>query len=79
MNEWTLDEYGCWNLHRGDVHVWLQQRPPYCDRGHWLGNVEGISSIDWADAFPRYFMNFERAKLEMAEWLDWRLRSEAKL
>src|SRR5437762_12225026 len=42
---WTRDADGCWNYSVGKVHVWLQPRPPYCDRGHWVGNVEGIASI----------------------------------
>lgn len=76
---WELDEYKCWNLRRMApsgyrVHVWLQPRPTYCDRGHWTGNVEGISSIDEADRFPRYYMNLERGKAEMQEWLEWRLK-----
>jgi hypothetical protein len=75
---WELDEYGCWNLRVDDVHVWIQKRPVYCDRGHYSGNVMGINSIDDADSFPRYFMDLDRAKLEMKEWLDWRLQSEQK-
>jgi hypothetical protein len=74
--EWELDSDRCWNLRVGHVHVWLQPRPTYCDRGHWIGNVMGIATIDSADAFPRYYMSLERAKAEMAEWLEWRLLSE---
>lgn len=80
MNNWTLDEFGCWNLYddiaNTHAHVWIQKRPAYCDRGHWIANVDGISTIDGADAFPRYFMNLERAKLEMEEWLAWRVKDE---
>lgn len=75
---WELDEYECWNLHKGDAHVWIQSRPVYCDRGHYIANVMGIPTIDGADAFPRYFMNLDRAKVEMEEWLDWRLQSEKR-
>lgn len=76
--EWTLDEYRCWNLRIGDAHVWLAPRPAYCDRGHWHANVMGVPHIDEADAFPRYYMNLERAKLEMTEWLEWRLECERR-
>lgn len=76
MNEWVLDEHGTLNLRRGSVLLWIHPRPTYCDRGHYFANVEGIGSIDWADSFPRYFMDLERAKLEMSEWLEWRLQRE---
>lgn len=76
--DWQLDADCCWNLHVEHIHVWLAPRPAYCDRGHWLGNVMGIATIDAADAFPRYYMNLERAKLEMSEWLEWRLKCEQR-
>lgn len=76
--KWTIDEYGSWILTKDDARVFIQQRPPYCDRGHWIANVDGIPWIDGADAFPRYFMDLNRAKIEMKEWLDWRLRSDRK-
>lgn len=74
--EWVVDNYNCLNLHIGKAHVWIQKRPTYCDRGHYCANVNGIPSIDGADSFPRYFMDLERAKDEMSEWLQWRLQSE---
>lgn len=73
---WQLDEHKCWILRRAGVFIWIEPRPSYCDRGHWKANVDGIASIDGADAFPRYYMDLERAKLEMSEWLDWRLKCE---
>lgn len=75
-HEWTLDEYGTLNLRKGRAHVWIEQRPPYCDRGHFIANVMGIPTIDHQDAFPRYYMRLDVAKQEMAEWLDWRLKRE---
>lgn len=63
----------------GAAVVTLETRPPYCDRGHlmgksfgYVGNVEDVPDIDAADAFPRYFMDEERAKAELADWLHWR-------
>jgi hypothetical protein len=74
---WTLDEYQCWNYrteYEGrEVHAFIQQRPAYCDRGHWSFNVMGIGSIDGADSFPRYFMSLDRAMIEAIVWLNWRL------
>lgn len=77
MAEWTKDEYGCYNLRLRGAHVWIQPRPAYCDRGHFHAQVSGIPSIDAADSFPRYFMDLERAKVEMYEWLLWRFIREA--
>jgi hypothetical protein len=81
--DWEIDEYGCHNLHVDNVHVWIEKRPAYCDRGHYVAKVNGIfdpvtgiNSIDDGDAFPRYYMNLDRAKAELEEWLQWRLRSE---
>lgn len=76
--EWKLDEYGYWNIHTADpsgwpVHVWLEPRNSYCDRGHWKASVDGIVGLDAADCFPRYYMRLEVAKQEMADWLRWRL------
>lgn len=75
--DWRRDEHG-WSLRRGGAHVWLVSRPGYCDRGRWACGVDGIRSIDDQDAFPRYFMNLDRAKLEMQDWLESRLQSEQR-
>lgn len=77
MNEWTLDRWGCWNLRCGSAWIWMTRRPVYCDRGHWQANVNGVPSLDGQDGFPRYFMDLERAKLEMEDWLEWRLLQES--
>jgi hypothetical protein len=71
--EWTLDNDHCWNICWHEVHIWIQPRIWYCDRGHWVGDVAGIPYMDISDAFPRYYMDLDRAKLEMLEWLIWRL------
>ena len=73
---WTIDEFGTMFYTIGDARVWLMARPAYCDRGHWYAGVEGIGSIDGADCFPRYYMDFTRAQLELQDWLQWRVRSE---
>lgn len=73
---WTFnEEYNTWDIRAAGVYVWIAPRPPYCDRGHYLAQVDGLDDIDGGDAFPRYFMDLDRAKLEMAEWLAWRLRT----
>ena len=62
------------------VLVWISPRPAYCDRGRWVANIDFTSpqrcldvSIDWADGFPRYYMDVGRAIAEATEWLNWRL------
>jgi len=73
--EWSFDpQYKLWEYRLGASFVTLQARPPYCDRGHWMGQVFGVDDIDSADSFPRYFMDEKRAKAEMAAWLHWRLK-----
>jgi hypothetical protein len=79
---WLLYD-GCWNLkftlpdgHKfagHEVHAFIQPRPDYCDRGHWVFNVDGPLEHDGADSFPRYFMDLERAKAEAEAYLLWRL------
>jgi hypothetical protein len=56
------------------VSVTIEPRPAYCDRGHWFAKAYGPLDIAAADSFPRYFMDLERAKAEMKEWLVWRVQ-----
>lgn len=58
----------------GDVLGWVQNRPDYCDRGHWHATIER-SDINSQDAFPRYFMRLETAKQEMMDFVRWRYMS----
>lgn len=38
---WHPDSFGTYNLFLdNNEHLWVQARPPYCDRGHWqLGSI----------------------------------------
>lgn len=73
---WRLDDE-TWRIDGIDCWVWMQARPPYCDRGRWLAHVEphpGISfqvdfSVDSADHWPRYYFDLDRAKAEVEAWL----------
>ena len=74
----TRDDYGIFWI-KGEIHeVWMQRRPAYCDRGHWIAHVErangaGVEySIDDADKWPRYYMSFDRMVDEVRDWLEWR-------
>ncbi len=64
----------CWRYMVGTAHIELAERPVYCDRGRWIATETGVGDIDACDEFPRYFMDLTRAKLEMQEWLDFRMR-----
>jgi hypothetical protein len=56
----------------GRMRGWIEQRPLYCDRGHFKAMVD-VPNLDGQDAFPRYFMRFETAVQEMEEFIRWRL------
>jgi hypothetical protein len=62
---------------RGVMVGWIHKRPHYCDRGHWQASIEvtfaNETNLDFADAFPRYFMRFSTAKQEMEDFLRWRI------
>jgi len=53
----------------------MEQRPSYCDRGHWkvCCEIADLIELDGADRFPRYFMSAKVAMKEMEQWLAWRL------
>lgn len=74
----TIDEDGVWWIRGNLHHVWMQQRPAYCDRGHYIAHVEpapdaGIAySIDSSDRWPRYYMDRGRMFDEVRDWIDWR-------
>ena len=77
--EWYMDTSGCWCFRVGEAWVYLDRRPPYCDRGRWRGHVgAGVIGLDVADAFPRYFMDLDRARAELAEWLAWRVECDRR-
>jgi len=50
----------------------LEQRPHYCDRGHWWFKCD-LPDLDEADGFPRYYMDEIAARDEIAAFLYWRL------
>ncbi len=76
--EWNRDAHGTWWYRIGEFAVWITARPPYCDRGHFQSVTHQVPDIDDSDRFPRYFMDLERAKAEMAEWLAWKLSQHKK-
>jgi hypothetical protein len=74
---WSRDDEGCWRIDGKDCWIWMQARPPYCDRGRWLAHVELQTTpdahkhvhLDSADGWPRYYFDLARAKAEIEAWL----------
>jgi len=73
-SEWGFDpEFKTWSLIGHHCYVWMSERPHYCDRGSWLAHLEVFDArelhIDYADGWPRYYFDFDRAKLEIEAWM----------
>lgn len=68
-----VGQFDYYELAGAGCSVTLEPRPAYCDRGHWIGKADGPLDLDGQDGFPRYYMDFERAKAELHDWLIWRL------
>lgn len=63
---------GWWTIHGRNCTVCLAPRPSYCDRGNWIATIEATPAVnlDVADGWPRYYLDFDRAKAEIEAWLD---------
>lgn len=72
--QWLVDEDNCLCVVAKECKVWIEIRPPYCDRGNYVANISATGSLardlDDADAWPRYYFDLERAKLEIEAWLE---------
>jgi hypothetical protein len=71
---WVTKQGGLWQEINGkECLITLEPRLPYCDRGNFIaklfprGNL--ARDIDEQDAWPRYYFDEERAKLEIEAWL----------
>lgn len=75
--QWISDQYGTYNLFpegiAEDVHLIIQARRPYCDRGHWEFFFNGCPSKMVEGAFftvPSYYYMRRETAIEEAElWL----------
>lgn len=72
---WDKEEH-TWAIRGAHCWIWMQRRPPHCDRGSWLAHIELLPApvphpvpIDYADLWPRYYFDLDRAKLECEAWL----------
>jgi hypothetical protein len=74
-SEWITKD-GFEQIEGKDCTITLERRPHYCDRGTILAHVNvkrgGDSlalNLDFADGWPRYYMDEYRGKLECEDWL----------
>jgi len=75
---WVHDpRWATWEVTFGPCSVSIQPRPAYCDRGNWVATADSTKpyDLDGADGFPRYYMDLERAKAELEDWMLKRYRS----
>lgn len=66
-------------VHGKACTVYLESRPPYCDRGNFIAKIflrEGATTaqaielnLDEQDGWPRYYFDEARAKAEVEAWL----------
>jgi hypothetical protein len=58
-----------------ECEITLEARPYYCDRGNYVAKLFPVTGsklhrdIDGQDAWPRYYFDLDRAKLEIEAWL----------
>ena len=78
FGDWVIYESGYWEINKNGAMVTLEPRPSYCDRGRWVAKIFPHDKIaywiDEADAWPRYYFDLERAKLEIEAFLEFRKR-----
>jgi hypothetical protein len=74
---WSVDAYGCEVRVTSHGTIYLEKRPPYCDRGRFVVKIDAAygsdcpaCNIDYADCFPRYYFDHERAQLEVQAWVE---------
>lgn len=73
--QYTIDSYGYLTIDLPHAIVQVHKRPSYCDRGRFGFNVDVKKefihelTIDFSDAFPRYFFNLQRAFDEANDWI----------
>lgn len=71
--EWYVDADHCICVQGKNCLIWLEPRPPYCDRGNWIAKIftEGAFSreVDNQDGWPRYYFELMFAQREIEAWL----------
>lgn len=73
--QYKIDSSGYLTIDLPHAIIEVHKRPSYCDRGRLGFNVEvkrefiDKLTIDFADCFPRYFFNLQRAFDEANDWI----------
>lgn len=53
--------------------ITIEPRNSYCDRGNWVAKIfpreQLAMEIDGQDGWPRFYMDLDRAKLEIEDWM----------
>jgi len=53
--------------------VYLSPRPAHCDRGRYIAQLDAMGDLgrdlNYADLWPRYYFDLERAKAEVEAWM----------
>src|ERR1044071_2079121 len=72
VGEWIMQD-GWTEIKGRECLISLEPRPTYCDRGNWIAKIEATGQLardmDSSDLWPRYYMDLDRAKLEIEAWL----------
>jgi hypothetical protein len=60
------------------VLLTIEPRPAHCDRGRWIaksfGDPRDGRPLDGQEGWPRYYFDLDRARAEIQEWVEARLR-----
>lgn len=71
--EWEYNSrYKTWVYAVGTARIEIEPRI-FCDRGNFGATVSGVPDLNDRDGFPRYYMQLDRARCELQEWLDQRM------
>jgi hypothetical protein len=56
----------------------IEPRPAHCDRGRWIAKCfrdpRDGRPLDGQEGWPRYYFDLDRARAEIQEWVEARLR-----
>jgi hypothetical protein len=62
-----------WMVCGPECDISIEARPSYCDRGRFVAKLfprgKFALEIDGADAWPRYYFDWDRMLLEIEAWL----------
>lgn len=70
---WFVDDYHCFVVRGKECKIWIDARPPLCDRGRFIANIDAhgmlARDLDHQDGWPRYYFNLAFAMREIEAWL----------